>query len=67
MTKPNKKDNNYSIKIVCKNCGLGSIKQTEDGEFFSDDIVVNIPKGMSIKKAECPNCGCKKLSLKKEE
>lgn len=65
-SKNNQKSDLYSVKVYCRNCGEGSMKMTEDGEFFSQDIVVPIPKGTLLKDAKCPNCGNKKLSLQTE-
>lgn len=69
MTEKNKKlikKENYSAKVKCTNCGNGNIKVTQDGEYFSEDFVVDIPKGSLIKDVRCPNCDCKKLVLVKD-
>lgn len=65
MKNKTKKDM-YSVNVYCRNCGEGEIKKTKDGEFYSDKVVMNIPKGTLIKDVECPHCGNKKLSLKTE-
>lgn len=61
-----KKIETYSARIYCRNCNIGGIKVTNDGEYFSQDNVIAIAKGTLVKDAECPNCGCKSLSLIKE-
>jgi hypothetical protein len=69
MIKENKKtikQDTYAVQVYCRNCGEGEIKKTKDGEFFSENIVLNIPQGTLLKDAECPKCKCKKLSLKIE-
>jgi Zn finger protein HypA/HybF involved in hydrogenase expression len=70
MTKKKEKDLKlevYSAKVYCKNCNAGGLKVSSDGEYFSQDQVIDIPQGTLLSQAKCPNCGCNKtLSLIKE-
>lgn len=65
-SKKTNKIGKYSVRVFCRNCGQGGISVTHDGEFFSNDFVMDVPKGTLLKDVKCPHCDCKKLSLKTE-